>query len=310
MWGDRIEYEDPQPFLNEENAKTVERLFEFEVPPAIQRALRWYRIGLNATVLDDQYTYFWFALEIIAEFRKPSAKVNDKCPICQSALYCEECNSHPKHKPYPKQAIRALLMSIDKECDDKTADLLEKTRNSLMHGKTLREIQASLPDPHESVVDTLGRLVWMALVHQFPAEMFDGSLQMGQPSSYVSYKGTAVGHIQTIVPMDDAGHFDLDFKGMVMEMKPFGPPQSELPYAVRMSAEEFEQLTVLSYRKGEQQEMLQRICQRFQEKDGDVWALVISTDLTIIQSAIEQNQAEEWVDLFRQFIDTAEVVYS
>jgi len=309
MWGDRIEYEDPQPFLSEENARTVERLFEFQVPRGIQRALRWYRIGVNAAVLDDQYTYFWFALEIIAEFQKPSAKVNDKCPHCQSALYCEKCNSHPTHKPYPKQAIRALLMSIDKECDDQMVDLLEKTRNNLMHGKTLREIEASLPEPHESVVDILGRLVWTALVHQFPAGTFDGSLQMGQPSTYVGYKGTAVGHIRTIVPMDAEGHFDLDFKGMVMEMKPFGPPQSELPYSVRMSKEEFEELTALSYRKSEQQEMSKRICQRFQERDGYVYALVISTDMKIIRSAIGQGQAGEWVDLFSQFIDTAEVVH-
>ena len=178
-----------------------------------------------------------------------------------------------------------------------------------MHGKTLREIEASLPEPHESVVDILGRLVWTALVHQFPAGTFDGSLQMGQPSTYVGYKGTAVGHIRTIVPMDAEGHFDLDFKGMVMEMKPFGPPQSELPYSVRMSKEEFEELTALSYRKSEQQEMSKRICQRFQERDGYVYALVISTDMKIIRSAIGQGQAGEWVDLFSQFIDTAEVVH-
>tara|TARA_R100000365_G_C2713762_1_gene48367 strand:+ start:70 stop:303 length:234 start_codon:yes stop_codon:yes gene_type:complete len=76
-----------------------------------------------------------------------------------------------------------------------------------------------------------------------------------------------------------------------------------------MSKEEFEELTALSYRKSEQQEMSKRICQRFQERDGYVYALVISTDMKIIRSAIGQGQAGEWVDLFSQFIDTAEVVH-
>lgn len=308
MWGDRIEYHDPEPFLDTEHTRTIERLLEFDIPRAIRRALRWYRLGINASILDDQFTYFWFAVEIIAEFQKPIAKVNDKCPRCQSALYCEKCDTHPTHRPYPKQAIRALLMRVDKDCDDATVDLLEKTRNSLMHGVTLKEIESSLPDPHEAVVDTLGKLLWMALVHQFPTEMFDGSLAMGQPSTYIDYQATAVGHIQTVVPIDADGHFDLSFIGMVMEMKPFGPPQSALPYAVRMTREQFDQLRRLSYKKGDQQEMLERICQRVREQDGDIYALVISTDMQMIRSAIENGGVGEWQDLFRQFVDTAETV--
>lgn len=183
MWGDRIEYNDPQPFLDVEHAKTIERLLEADIPPAIRRALRWYRLGIDASALDDQFTYFWFALEIVAEFQKPAEKVNDKCPHCQSALYCEKCEIHPQHRPYAKQAIRALLMAADEECDEATVALLDKTRNSLMHGATLREIESSLPDPHESVIDTLGQLLWKALLRQFPKTFFDGSLVMGVPST-------------------------------------------------------------------------------------------------------------------------------
>ncbi len=54
MWGDSIEYEDPQPFLHEDTARAIERLLEFDIPPAIRRAMRWYRLGINATVPDDQ----------------------------------------------------------------------------------------------------------------------------------------------------------------------------------------------------------------------------------------------------------------
>jgi hypothetical protein len=259
--------------------------------------------------MDDQFTYFWFALEIVAEFQKPADKVNDKCPRCQSALYCEKCETHPQHRPYAKQAIRALLMEADNDCDDATVALLDKTRNSLMHGATLKEIEGSLPDPHESVVDTLGRLLWKALVKQFPREMFDGSLVMGMPSTYVHYKTTAVAHIQTVVPVDADGHFDLNSLGIVMGMKPFGPPQSALPSAVRLTSEQLDHLKRLSYQKGDQQEMLERIRQNVREQGGQIYALVISTDMATIRKAVARGEVGEWQELFRQFIDTAQVVY-
>lgn len=307
MWGDRIEYDDPQPFLNERHFKTIERLLEFDIPPAIRRALRWYRLGIDAEATDDQFAYFWFALEIVAEYQKPSAKVHDKCPKCQTPLYCEVCAVHPEHKPYPKQAIRELLLKLD-GCDDATVVLLDKTRNSLMHGATLKEIEHSLPNPHEKVVDTLGKLLWMALIRQFPPEMFDGSLIMGMPSTYVHYSATGVAHIQTIVPVDSDGHFDLEFKGMVMEMKPFGPPQSALPSVVRMTKEQYDRLKRLSYQKGDRRELLERVCQRVRQNDDQTFALILSTDLSDIRRAIENGEKGEWLDLLREFIDTAEVL--
>ena len=124
---------------------------------------------------DDQFVNFWFALEIVAEFQKSTDKVPDKCPKCQSPLYCKSCKTHPVHRPYARQAIRALLKAADKECDEATIERLVKTRNSLMHGSTLKEIEDSLPQPHEQIVDVLGRLLWKALILQFPHEMFDGS---------------------------------------------------------------------------------------------------------------------------------------
>jgi hypothetical protein len=99
MWGDSIEYEDPQPFLREDTAGAIERLLEFDAPPAIRRAMRWYRLGINATVPDDQFMNFWFALEIVAEYKKSTEKVPERCPRCQSPLYCEACKTHPFHRP-------------------------------------------------------------------------------------------------------------------------------------------------------------------------------------------------------------------
>ena len=48
-----------------------------------------------------------------------------------------------------------------------------------MHGSTLKEIEKNLPDPHEQIVDILGRLLWKALIHQFPRDMFRQYLSDG-----------------------------------------------------------------------------------------------------------------------------------
>ena len=303
MWSDQIEYEDPQPFLDEDTAQAIERLLEFDMPPAIRRAMRWYRLGINATTPDDQFVYFWFALEIVAEFQKSTDKVPDTCPKCQSALYCESCETHPVHKPYAKQAIRSLLKAVDKECDDATVERLDKTRNSLMHGSTLKEIEDSLPQPHEQIVDILGRLLWRALILQFPHDTFDGTLAMGYPSTYIHRKIGGVAHIQTVVPADPDGDLDLSFKGMKMELVPQGPPQSALPTVISMSSEQHERLQKLGFMQGDHQEMCRRIFEMSETKDGRVHSRVLSTDLALIKDAVRRGDAGAWEDLFREILE-------
>jgi hypothetical protein len=302
MWSDAIEYEDPQPFLDENVTRSIERLSEFDIPPAIRRAMRWYRLGVNSQVPDDQFTNFWFALEIVAEFQKSTEKVNDACPKCRSPLYCETCQTHPTHRPYARQAIRELLKAVDQDCDDATIARLDKTRNSLMHGSTIMEIEDSLPQPHEQIVDVLGRLLWKAMIHQFPREMFDGNLSMGVPSTYIHRTMHAVAHIQTIVPTDSSGDPDLDFKGTTSKIVPFGPPQSARRFMIRMSAEQRERLARLGYVAGDQAEICKRVYQKSQEKDGQIYAVVLATDMALIRDALKRDESGPWQVLFREIM--------
>ena len=302
MWGDSIEYEDPQPFLREDTTRAIERLLEFDIPPAIRRALRWYRLGINETVPDDQFMNFWFALELVAEYQKSTEKVPSNCPQCRSPLYCESCETHPVHKPYPKQAIRALLKAVDKGCDDSTIERLDKTRNSLMHGSTLKEIEDSLPQSHEQIVDILGRLLWKALIHQFPQKMFDGMLVIGYPSTYIHRRVHAVANMKTVVPAGTDGDLDLRFKGTKMEVVPFGPPQSAQPTVISMSPEQHERLGKLSFMKGEHQEMCRRVYEKIKKKDGRVHALVLATDMALIKDAMKRDDMGAWQDLFREIM--------
>ena len=46
FYGDSIEYDDPQPFLGPETAQSIERLLQFDAPPVIRRAMRWYRLEI------------------------------------------------------------------------------------------------------------------------------------------------------------------------------------------------------------------------------------------------------------------------
>ena len=50
----------------------------------------------------------------------------DKCPQCKSPLYCESCETHPTHRPYAKQAIRALIQAVAKTCNDETIKEISK----------------------------------------------------------------------------------------------------------------------------------------------------------------------------------------
>lgn len=302
MWGDSIGHEDPQPFLNEEITNSIVRLLAFDVPPAIRRALRWYRRGINAMVPDDQFQYFWFALEIVAEFQKSTGKVHDKCPHCQSPLYCESCKKHPAHKPYAKQAIRSLLKAVDKDCEEATIEALDKTRNGLMHGATLKEIEVNLLQPQEEIVDVLGRLLFKALVNQFPREIFKEKLVLGTPSTYVHRTMHGIAHIQTVVPMDADGELDLSFKGTQLTMVTDGPPQSALPSIMAMTPEQHKRLGRLSYENGDHQEMCRRIFDRVKSQDDRLVALVLSTDMARIQEAMKRGDTGSWQDLFREII--------
>ena len=172
--------------------------------------MRWYRLGVTHRVPDDQFQCFWFALELVASATRSTEKVPDRCPHCRSPLLCETCQTHPKHRPYQKQAIRALISAVDKTCDESTLALLEKTRNSLMHGATLREIEEQLPAPHESIVDTLGKIAFRALIHQFPRDVFRKEVAFGSPSTYVHRTLSGIAELRMTVPVGPDGELDLN----------------------------------------------------------------------------------------------------
>ena len=171
-----------------------------------------------------------------------------------------------------------------------------------MHGSTLKDIEDSLPQPHEQIVDILGRLLWKALIYQFPRKMFDGKLTMGYPSTYLHRTLHWIAQMQTVVPRGADGDLDLNFKGMEAKIVPFGPPQSALSTVISMTPEQYERLGRLRFTKGDNQEMCQRIYEKAKTKDGRVHALVLSTDMTLIKDAVKRGDMGVWQDLFREIM--------
>jgi len=147
---------------------------------------------------------------------------------------------------------------------------------------------------------------WVASIGldpQFPHEIFDGTLSMGYPSTYIHRSLSGVVHMQTVVPLTADGDLDLSFKGLNVGMVTDGPPQSAQPTVISMSLEQYEHLGQLRFMKGDHQEMCKRIYQRVEIKDDQVHALVLSTDMALIKDAMEQGDTGAWQDLFRGIME-------
>lgn len=305
VWADSAGHEDPQPFLDENIIASMERLLQFDSPPAVRRALRWYRIGIHDSMPEDQFQYFWFALEILAEHQKATEKVADRCAQCKSPLYCNQCETHPTHRPYAKQAIRSLIQAVDKTSKEETIEALDKARNALMHGTTLAEIEEELPSSGEHIVDILGKILFKALVHQFPKEIFKETIQFGSPTTYIHQTVTGIVHVSTIVPKGEDGELDLDsFTGLKVSMVTDDPPQSGRPSVIKMTSDQYKQLELLTHKNGDHQELCKRVYRRAKIANDKVVTLVLSRDMARIRETLKRGETGNWQDLFREIMRT------
>lgn len=142
---------------------SVHKLTENEVPHSIQLASHWWALGASAPIPNEQFQFFWYALEILAEHTKPSSKIASKCPICSSELFCPTCNKAPLHRPYPKEAIKILVENHVKGEQQQFFELIDKARNGLLHGDDPKEIERRLDVKWSKLSDSLGKTTWAAL---------------------------------------------------------------------------------------------------------------------------------------------------
>lgn len=175
----------PVPALSVGHAQSVELLEKAEIPDQLRRALRWFARGIRSRYPDDQFQYFWFVLELLAQLGKPTEKVNDLCSKCKSPLYCEKCADHPTHRPYPKQAILSLFKRIISDEPDAFFEKANKFRNCMMHGDDLKVVEAALGVEFNGVVDDLGKVAWHA-IYRAISGAFNGSPPQGPFAALVT----------------------------------------------------------------------------------------------------------------------------
>jgi hypothetical protein len=161
------EWDVAEPQLDQNFIDTARRLLAMSSGSEQHEAMRWYRRAIQATVLEEQFSYFWFALEITAERLKGSEKVPSKCPHCQSALYCEACDKHPVHARYAGDAIKQLIERVHPEDSDEVFKTLQKIRHTLAHGGLISHVIDDLPCSGEQALNKLAFVTWQAISNMF-----------------------------------------------------------------------------------------------------------------------------------------------
>lgn len=181
-----------QPFeaLTPALANTVELLHSWQAPPVLWRALRWYASAVRSSLMEDQFQFFWFVIELIAIANRDRTKVTDKCVRCGGNLVCDSCHELSVHRPFEKQAIAQLLTKVG--LGDQLIKDAFKIRNSLLHGEDRdhieEEIQKDSPAfTFQKGVDILGRAAWAAILNLFQIPPGEHQPEFVNVSTYVSH---------------------------------------------------------------------------------------------------------------------------
>jgi hypothetical protein len=220
------EWDLAEPALDNGFIDTAERLLAMDSGGEHQAALRWYRIGIQEKVLEQQFSYFWFALEVVAEAIKGIERVPSKCPRCQSPLYCEQCRTHPTHRRYPGEAIHEVVCRVHPQGSDEVFQILQRIRHALMHGGRIADIR-DLPCDDQQAVDKLAFVTWNAIgltANQAGDPRRGTELNFGVPEHFARRVIVANVHIRVPLPGDPDNPRFADFPEFKFEAK-YAPAQ-------------------------------------------------------------------------------------
>lgn len=186
----------PYEALDRELLDTIALLQTHPLTPRLKRALRWFSTALAARSPDDQFIYFWFAIELVAQLAKEPVPVSDKCPTCRTPLYCPACEATPLHRPYPKQAIEQLFDKVVTDRPEHFYTVAADARNMLLHGEEVSAIEAKHKIEFPLLVNHLGQLSWCAIINQFGPVLTGKKVYFCQTNSFVNYSITGSAYVQ------------------------------------------------------------------------------------------------------------------
>ena len=172
------------PVLDGSILKSAERVMAMHGDEVCQAIMRWYRLGIRSDMLEEQFSYFWFAAEIAAEALKATGKIAPKCPSCNSDLFCPNCDQTPLRKRFSAEAIEDLIHSAAPPAGnkDELSKTLFKIRNTLQHGRRMASIIDTLPCTEEQAVNVMARIAWRAIARLADS---DADTELEEPLSFI-----------------------------------------------------------------------------------------------------------------------------
>ena len=190
----------PQQILTDEHARTVELLMSADpgTNNDVMQALRWFSVAVSASGQEEQFEFFWFALETIARMRADRSKVPDRCAMCREPLFCRKCERVTEHRPYPTQAIRTLFDTYVQGEPQKLFDMCSKMRHALMHGDQITKVEDQFGMKLGTLVDQVGRLAWVVVLDcllKTSTQTGTVKLRLVQASTFLHQRQEVYAHI-------------------------------------------------------------------------------------------------------------------
>ncbi len=144
----------------------------------IQHALRYFRLGVIVNQPEEQFQYFWLAVECVADGRKNRHRVPIVCYNCNNALVCSNCHEKLTRSPPTAEAMRDLFRVTVRPDPDGIYKELSGLRNKLFHGgSSFRKAVAKTGKQLSDIVDTSGILAWHSIMASL--EKTDNQLNFG-----------------------------------------------------------------------------------------------------------------------------------
>jgi len=191
--------------LSSELLDTASMLHAWGSSPLLDTSLRWYSAGVRSLIMEDQFQFFWFVIELIATATKSQSKVSDKCPRCGGDLFCAACQEVPHHRPYEKQKIATLLEA--QQLPQQMIDDLFYVRNSLLHGTPREAIEEQIQErdddfSFDKIVDLAGHVARNVIFNTFEKPAGQFTPRFLEVSTYVNWSVTMKAHMKMGVQGD------------------------------------------------------------------------------------------------------------
>ena len=150
----------PDPSMTPECGNTAQLIIDLKPKDYIERALQWFRYAVIGTQPEEQFQYFWLAIEVIAEGSKTSERIPIPCSKCNAPLVCSDCGDTPTRIPMPQQAIREWIDKLYGSNSKEVYRILNAARNHLLHGGSKESLAAKLRVSTDVIINTAGALAW------------------------------------------------------------------------------------------------------------------------------------------------------